>query len=354
MLRRIRGFTLVELLVVIAIIGILVALLLPAIQAAREAARRTECNNNLKQWGVALHNYHDVNNKFPPGWLQKYVGTTLSDVGWGWGSFILPFVEQQALYDVIQPGQGSLWGATNDPVKLAAMQGELKAYRCPSDIQTVTNSGRQINGKSLTVSNYVGNNSSDVTITSDDPETGGLFVENKSMTFGDILDGTSNTVALGERDWQYRTADGTRFMAYAAIVFGVGNRNDGPRRGDQIACGVYKLGLSGTNQPAGTTRGYQMYSSRHPGGANFVLGRRVASSASSARRSKAVSTPRKSAWTRPAAQTQPPERLSTPRGNGFSAAGTSSRSASGKSRTGAGGVQSAFAEIANRWLRVLT
>ncbi|MGI6420170.1 MAG: DUF1559 domain-containing protein [Thermoguttaceae bacterium] len=265
------AFTLVELLVVIAIIGILIALLLPAVQAAREAARRSQCTNNLKQLGIALHNYHDVNNKFPPGWLQKYVGTTLSDVGWGWGSFILPFVEQQALYDTIQPGQGSLWGATNDPVKLAAMQGELKAYRCPSDIQTVTNSGRQINGKSLTVSNYVGNNSSDVTITSDDPETGGLFVENKSMTFGDILDGTSNTVALGERDWQYRTADGTRFMAYAAIVFGVGNRNDGPRRGDQIACGVYKLGLSGTNQPAGTTRGYQMYSSRHPGGANFVL-----------------------------------------------------------------------------------
>ncbi len=167
------GFTLVELLVVIAIIGILIALLLPAVQAAREAARRSQCTNNLKQLGLALHNYHDANTKLPPGWLQKYVGTALSSTGWGWGSFVLPFVEQQSLFDIIQPGQGSLWAATAEVAKLAAMQQELKAYRCPSDIQTVTNSGRLINGQALTVSNYIGNNSSDLSITADDRRSAG-------------------------------------------------------------------------------------------------------------------------------------------------------------------------------------
>lgn len=266
------GFTLVELLVVIAIIGILIALLLPAVQAAREAARRSQCTNNLKQLGLALHNYHDANTKLPPGWLQKYVGTQLSSTGWGWGSFVLPFVEQQSLFDIIQPGQGSLWAATAEVAKLAAMQQELKAYRCPSDIQTVTNSGRLINGQALTVSNYIGNNSSDLSITADDPEIGGLFVENKSLTFADIIDGTSNTIALGERDWQFREADGERQLSYAALVFGVGDRGSYERRGDQVGSGVYKLNLGGTTQPPSwTTRGYRGYSSRHPGGANFVL-----------------------------------------------------------------------------------
>lgn len=272
---RRSGFTLVELLVVIAIIGILIALLLPAVQAAREAARRSQCTNNLKQLGIALHNYHDTHKKLPPGWLQKYVGTALSSTSWGWGSFVLPYVEQQSLYDVIEPGQGSLWGATGNATKLAAMQQELKAFRCPSDIQTVTNSGRTINGQALTVSNYIGNNSSDSNITSDNVDIGGLFVENKSLTFADILDGTSNTVALGERDWQYRTADGTRKVSYAALVFGVGDRGSNLRRGDQVGCGVYKLNLKGTNQPAdgqaNDRRGYMSYGSRHPGGANFVL-----------------------------------------------------------------------------------
>ena len=139
----------------------------------------------------------------------------------------------------------------------------------------MTNSGRTINSQALTVSNYIGNNSSDSNITSDNVDIGGLFVENKSITFADILDGTSNTVALGERDWQYRTAEGTRKTMNAAIVFGVGDRTNNLRRGDQVGCGVYKLNLSGTVQPAdgqaNDRRGWMGYSSRHPGGANFAL-----------------------------------------------------------------------------------
>ena len=90
-----RGFTLVELLVVIAIIWILVALLLPAIQAAREAARRTQCANNLKQLGVAIHNFHGVNNNFPVGAHDD------DNDAYAWGAYLLPYLEQQPLYDTL-------------------------------------------------------------------------------------------------------------------------------------------------------------------------------------------------------------------------------------------------------------
>lgn len=276
-MRRARksGFTLVELLVVIAIIGILIALLLPAVQAAREAARRSQCTNNLKQLGLALHNYHDTHKALPPGWLQKWFGSTASSTSWGWGSFILPFIEQQALYDVIEPGQGSLWGATGDATKLAAMKQELKAFRCPSDIQGVPNPSRTVNGQQLTISNYIGNNSSDTITWGDSADKGGLFVQDKSLRFGDILDGTSNTVALGERGWQYRRSDGIRKISACALIVGTGNKDSGERLGDVIGCGCYKLNLNGTVQPldseANGHRGWMSYSSRHPGGANFVL-----------------------------------------------------------------------------------
>src|SRR5687768_1756231 len=95
--RRFRaGFTLVELLVVIAIIGVLVALLLPAVQAAREAARRMSCGNNLKQLALGVHNYHDTCNVFP---YEMY-----RNPGWGWGAFLLPYIEQQNLHQALNPG----------------------------------------------------------------------------------------------------------------------------------------------------------------------------------------------------------------------------------------------------------
>ena len=101
-LRQYRGFTLIELLVVIAIIAILIALLLPAVQQAREAARRTQCKNNMKQLGLALHNYHDVYNAFPSGWIAVDNGVQSAHDGLngaGWGTMILPYLEQSALYN---------------------------------------------------------------------------------------------------------------------------------------------------------------------------------------------------------------------------------------------------------------
>src|SRR5262245_32290895 len=92
---RRRGFTLIELLVVISIIGVLVALLLPAVQAAREAARRAQCTNNLKQIGLALHNYAQIHNGLPPGYVSSYDTVFIKEYGpgWGWGSMILPQLE---------------------------------------------------------------------------------------------------------------------------------------------------------------------------------------------------------------------------------------------------------------------
>ena len=103
-MKRSRGFTLIELLVVIAIIAVLIALLLPAVQAAREAARRVQCVNNLKQMGMALHNYHDALSVFPPGYIaaSKFIdGETDTSPGWSWASMILPQLDQAPLYSSI-------------------------------------------------------------------------------------------------------------------------------------------------------------------------------------------------------------------------------------------------------------
>src|SRR5437588_8459259 len=96
-----RGFTLIELLVVIAIIAVLIALLLPAVQQAREAARRSQCRNNLKQLGIALHNYHDTHRVFPIGFLDTIWGTGETNVsaGWSWGAYLLPYLDNAALYN---------------------------------------------------------------------------------------------------------------------------------------------------------------------------------------------------------------------------------------------------------------
>jgi len=129
-----HGFTLVELLVVIAIIGILIALLLPAVQAAREAARRMQCSNNFKQAGLALHNYHSSVTSFPPGCLYTISAYPVS-YEWSWGAYILPYLEQQALYDIFDfetpNGGGALHYALpwNTPVGTTM----VSAFLCPSD-----------------------------------------------------------------------------------------------------------------------------------------------------------------------------------------------------------------------------
>jgi prepilin-type N-terminal cleavage/methylation domain-containing protein/prepilin-type processing-associated H-X9-DG protein len=129
MIRTHRGFTLIELLVVIAIIGVLIGLLLPAVQKVREAANRMACTNNLKQLGLGLHNYHDVHHKFPPGALGRRAGFPQFDglTGHGLGTFLLPYVEQEALFREYH------WDVSwLDPPNQEVVRTQLRVWQCPS------------------------------------------------------------------------------------------------------------------------------------------------------------------------------------------------------------------------------
>jgi len=207
MLRVRRGFTPIELLVVIAIIAVLIALLLPAVQAAREATRRTQCVNNLKQMGLALHSYHDVVLAFPPGYTaaNKFIdGETDTSPGWSWASMILPQLDQWPLYSSINVGL-----PVQAPANTTSAQSSLNVFLCPSD---------QIPGSTFAVTDGFGNtvaivapssyadctgsDAADVALGLNNDGLGnGLFYRNSATRIAAISDGTSQTVMLLERAW---------------------------------------------------------------------------------------------------------------------------------------------------------
>ncbi len=194
-IRRRTGFTLIELLVVIAIIAILIGLLLPAVQKIREAAARLKCSNNLKQIGLACHNFHDIYNRLPPGYLAANAYPDTSP-GWGWGAFILPFVEQDNLYRQID---------LNMPVETqTAIQTSVAVFRCPVDMPS--DAPFAVTDAAFTpiclagASSYaatVGSDASEV----DEPTGNGVFYRNSRIKLVNITDGTSNTVFIGDRAW---------------------------------------------------------------------------------------------------------------------------------------------------------
>jgi prepilin-type N-terminal cleavage/methylation domain-containing protein len=186
-----QGFTLVELLVVIAIIGVLVALLLPAVQAAREAARRSSCSNNLKQLGIALHNYHDTHLKFPYGYMEGG-GYHLRDC---WAQQLLPFMEQAPLYDLYQ--STNVQWIMDVPGTIKDVQ--IKTFDCPSDGSSPTALG---NNGGLRANGY-GSQGSYVGCTGDGIMLGtatlrGLFYRDSKSGFATMTDGSSNTLAFSE------------------------------------------------------------------------------------------------------------------------------------------------------------
>jgi prepilin-type N-terminal cleavage/methylation domain-containing protein len=211
--KSVRGFTLIELLVVIAIIAVLIALLLPAVQQAREAARRTQCKSNLKQIGLALHNYHDIHQVFPPAYLVQpnadpVMGTPNADgdngPGWTMLTALLPQIEQAPLYNAFNINLPS-WHANNANPALT----RIPVYRCPSDTSSsgiykvVDNCGASPNTlATFSISNFVAN-AGQVEVWSDpgdlSSKANGPFYRNSRTRIADVIDGTSNTVFLGEQ-----------------------------------------------------------------------------------------------------------------------------------------------------------
>lgn len=217
--RRQRGFTLIELLVVVAIIAILIALLLPAVQQAREAARRTQCKNNLKQLGLAFHNYLDVHGLFPAAsYLDKAPGGNINSQ-WGWSVMILPELEQTNLFETLSIGPLTFENVANDPARLKLLKTVLQVYICPSDGNVVNNRDRPFvnkttgglcNGMILQVTppdatvdgrelHYLAKNN--YMACNGNRDNDGIFDSgnNRRIGISDIHDGLSNTIILGER-----------------------------------------------------------------------------------------------------------------------------------------------------------
>jgi len=242
------GFTLIELLVVIAIIALLIALLLPAIQQVRVSAARLKCTNNLKQLTLALHAYHNNNNKLPPA----YKATGL-EPGWACGAILLPYLEQTNLYQKLgvetQP-----FGAPPTTYAFPDSQIPLKIFRCPTDIGPDLNPDRYNHA----MSNYRPV-SGPVTYLffAESLDMGGVMYQNSAIRFVDITDGASNTLAYGETMWDSTVGKwGTLWIGMTGLIGGSIRISDAMWWVDESTARV-----NGTAP--------QAFSSRHTGGAYF-------------------------------------------------------------------------------------
>jgi prepilin-type N-terminal cleavage/methylation domain-containing protein len=263
------GFTLVELLVVIAIIGVLMALLLPAVQAARESARATQCRSGIRQIGLALHNYHDIHGRLPPGWIADNPEGT---PGWGWLVSILPQLEQAPLHDNLIKRHQPI----SDPANRQAREHVINVLLCPSDpmpkrFQLGGGGGRnhsheeEVEGEEhrhsvddgtalflVSRSNYIG--AFGTNEVEEEPANGnGVFYFLSPTRFADITDGLSNTILVGERHGRFGGSlwQGVVPEANEAMVRIVGVGDHTPNHRDHH---------------------FDDFTSHHPGGVHFVLG----------------------------------------------------------------------------------
>jgi prepilin-type N-terminal cleavage/methylation domain-containing protein len=275
--RRQRGFTLIELLVVIAIIGVLCALLLPAVQAAREASRRTQCRNNLHQIGIALHNYHDTYSMFPPGWIgvTSYQLDVNGESGLAWSSLILPQIEQYAAAFQSTEKNGkapplNVKVAITDPTDATLQPYVIPLYRCPSDTGpgtvSVAVNPPQTNANlpmTFATSNYIGSfGSTDyhtcyTNAVGVDCPGNGVFYLNSRTSIANVRDGTTYTIMIGERRGNTTTTPPILGMWLGAPPGGV----------EWIG---RVLGAS-DQPPDDPAQHFQAYSSMHSMGVNVLL-----------------------------------------------------------------------------------
>jgi prepilin-type N-terminal cleavage/methylation domain-containing protein/prepilin-type processing-associated H-X9-DG protein len=257
------GFTLVELLVVIAIIALLVALLLPAIQASREAARRIQCANNLRQLGVAMHNYHSALGSFPPGFQAiDHEGNIAG--GWAWGVYLMPYIEQSILKDRLSATRYTLSEVISDPELLPMLQMKLPVFTCPSSRLEPLREFRGPGSQMVATSSYTCSRGfynyryggSGSTVVPLEQENNGIYFACSRVKIRDVVDGTSKTLALGERT----VLEGDR-------------RN--PKKWPSW-CGPGGLGIGSTvsssvAKPMNHPTDMHSFSSDHPGGCHFCF-----------------------------------------------------------------------------------
>jgi prepilin-type N-terminal cleavage/methylation domain-containing protein len=263
------AFTLIELLVVIAIIAVLIGLLLPAVQKVREAAARTKCANNMKQIGLGLHNYHDANKAFPPGYLAPVPysdGASDTTPGWGWAAQILPYIEQDNLFRQLN---------FNQPVQNSpAIQTIVNVYLCPSDsLPPAAVPVPNAFGTPLALaapSSYaacVGGDESEP-----DGSTGlGIFYRNSATRLTDVTDGTSTTIMIGERSWGNANGIWAGSIANGVILRGNQNPCPGSGAGSYPASVLVQAHSHLNNTTTDTDGGLDDFSSRHTGGSFFVF-----------------------------------------------------------------------------------
>lgn len=284
------GFTLVELLVVIAIIGILVGLLLPAVQSAREAARRMQCSNNLKQLALATHNYESAYKKFPgPAAGSLY--------GYSFQAKLLPFVEQANLHNLIdyqQPLlQGLPWRPSLNPALAPVVDVPLGVFLCPSDPGEVF---YVENGQTWAGLNYVVNAGPGVGLTyCSRSDTNGIVWRGSNVKIADLTDGTSNTMLLSETLFGRRGGDTTELIDYRTqmkrvsggppcvqaaedLVMRPGSRYEGRRAGQWIRNITYQTYINGFFPPNAKVPDVSHHGecvsgarSQHTGGVNAAL-----------------------------------------------------------------------------------
>jgi prepilin-type N-terminal cleavage/methylation domain-containing protein len=293
---RPRGFTLIELLVVIAIIAILVALLLPAVQQVREAARKSQCQDHLHNLVIALHSYEGNYKLYPGasyrmGSLGSELGVEGTHAAWAWGAMILPYAEQKPLYDLLQVGQTSY---ADIPLAIPAVRNAartpLDLFRCPSDTGPDGNDYHRVpispgganadctNNNAVCIdmatANYVGcNNSNQV----DREQANGVFVlanplgsftnSKCRIAVSDLIDGTSNVLGIGERAYTVSNPGGAAITHGAGVAIATnGNSENHSRQGLVYNVGSGRYGVN--QRVANSDRGF---SSLHPGGAQFGI-----------------------------------------------------------------------------------
>ena len=282
------AFTLIELLVVIAIIAVLVSLLLPAVQQAREAARRSACKNNLKQLGLAMHNYHDVYHVFPPGWIGAnpagpHTGLGSPDLtgfanGFAWGAMVLPYIEQGALYDQLE---FSL--PLTDPANASSIGVRVSIFQCPSDPKPDTAAVTDSAGNSFTLgtSNYMGvfgireideceiGSPPNVSAT-EQCRAEGVFYHNSKVAMRDMTDGTTHTIMLGERTTFYPNLNNRSNPFYGTWMGLVPNSDEGAER--FLCHAEHNPNYALEKDSAGLSIGDPGdFGSSHTGGAQFSL-----------------------------------------------------------------------------------